>query len=252
VTPSDSRRAFLLVGFAEYGNALSAFTKLLKSSTEDELAAMDEIVARRPEFTIYTDLASQVQSGPSTLGRYADSESDGKRGFAWVIALARVEFGAMMAGFTDVPSPFTVFPVHEYDAMAYRQMLLDGATNHYWALVNDPALKRVTSTSPANPIVLAYSRRLVMARAMLSATMRLSQQQLSNIQMRELSSWKESLDELQAGFVVKIQLYVQSFRQTSTKRSMEEHEYRKACDAMLRAEARELRAGTAQVIPLDR
>ena len=50
--------------------------------------------------------------------------------------------------------------------------------------MNDPSLNKVTKTSPERPIVLAYSRRLVVARAMLTAAMRFGQQQYSNVQMR--------------------------------------------------------------------
>ena len=255
VTPKDLTRIYQFVGFIEYGAALTHFTQLLKVATPEELAAIDRIVSENDEFTIYPNVSAQLASGPTTIvmpesarqgnprrDRPTDSygPSAGRTGLAWVIALARLEFGAMLAGYSDHPSPFTAVPTHAYDAAAYRWMLLDGAASHYWALVNDPALRKVTTTSPSNPIVLAYSRRLVVARSMLSAAIRMTQRNLSNIQMRELASWKESMDELQQGLVAKIQVYLGE--QTVSARAGSKHhshKYTDACFAMLRAEQRQ-------------
>ena len=249
ITPNDHKRILQLVGFVEYGNALNHFIELLRSSTAEELEAMDQIVQEKPEFTVYSNLASQFERGPSTLSRPVESTTEGNRGLAWVIALARTEYGAMLAGFSDAPSPFLTVPLHDFDRVAFQTLLLDGAISHYWGLVSDPSLKRVTRTSPSNPIVLAYSRRLVVARSMMSAAMRLAQRDLSNIQLRELTSWKESMDEVQAGLIASIQLYLQASIQSTTKASKQSSDYVEACGAMLRAEKRELAAGTAVRIP---
>ncbi len=249
ITPEDSRRIYLFVGFVEYGNALANFSELLKSASEEELAAMDQIVAEKDEFIVYSNLSQKLQTGPSSLTEpaSADGEKEAKRGLAWVIALARTEFGAMLAGYSDVPVPFATVPLHPYDAEQYNRLLLDGAGSHYWSLVNDPALKQVTSKSPQHQIVLAYSRRLLVARSMLSAAIATGQGRYTPIQQRELSTWKESLDELQAGFVLKIQMYLQSETQITSRTSTKNDEFTRACGRLLRAEQRELREGTARI-----
>lgn len=240
LTPEDTRRVLQLVGFYEYGNALFNFNHLLKNSTDEELEAMDNIVRRRPEFTVYTNLSDAIQTGPSSLSTSARYRNESERftGFRGVIALARTEFGAMLAGFTDAPQPFQFLPLHPFDAEEYQQLLLDGARSHYWALLKDPRLKKVTTTSPENPIVLAYSRRLVVARSMLSAATRLGRARYKNVQMRELMSWKESLDDVQHVLVGNIQLFLRDLSEISAQTRTNSTKYTDACQAMLRAERR--------------
>lgn len=237
ITRSDVNRAFLLVGFFEYGNALYNFGQLLQRCSADELAAMDQIVKRYPEYAVYSNLSNKVISGPSSLqqDRTSDYSQDKLHGFASVIALARVEFGAMLAGFTDSPNPYFFVPVHAFDQNEFHTLLLDGAKTHYWSLLNDPQLKRVTTTVPSNPIVLAYSRRLLTARSMLAAATRLGHAEYSNVQMRELASWKDALDSVQGILVSNIQIYLQDLSVTKTKDSTKVQEYSTACQAMLRA-----------------
>lgn len=95
--------------------------------------------------------------------------------------------------------------------------------------------------------MLAYSRRLLVARSMLSAAIMTGQNRYTPIQTRELSSWKESLDELQAGFRLKIQMFLQSQTRITSRTSTKDSEFALACGALLRAEQRELRDGTARV-----
>ena len=122
ITPDDARRVYLFVGFVEYGNALANFSELLQTATDEELDAMNRIVGEREEFAVYTNLAAGERAEvpvrcPSGRARLAKPQ----QGFDWVIALARTEFGAMLAGFSDLPSPFSAVPLHPYDANAYRQ-----------------------------------------------------------------------------------------------------------------------------------
>lgn len=245
VTPYDTRRIMLFVGFSEYGNAMMNFLKVLKSSDDEEIEAMDRIVAEKPEFIVYTNLSKKLQSGPSSLAPSNDYPDDdgARRGLGWIMALARVELGAMLTGYSDANTPFAFFPLIPFDLDEYRDLLMDGAKTHYWSLVKDPNLKEVTETSPENPIVLAYSRRLLIARTMLNSAIRLGQQSYSDFQMRELSSWQDSMNRIQVGLVLKIKAYLQTTQVTRTKSTP----YTDACGAMLRAEARELSAGTAVI-----
>lgn len=244
ITPADTRRALQLVGFYEYGNALNHFHQLLVSSTSEELEAMDNIVRRHPEFTVYTNLSEKVQTGPSSLSTVKQyrNEAEKLEGFRGVIALARVEFGSILAGFTDAAQPYLSMPAHEFDAEAYQELLLDGARTHYWSLLNDPRLEKVIDTTPENPIVLAYTRRLVIARSMLAAATRFGRLKYNNIQMRELSSWRDSLDEVQDALVSNIQVFLTDIEQTTRSRSKTTTKYTDACYRMLQAERR-LNAG---------
>jgi hypothetical protein len=243
-----------LVGFYEYGNALMELDRLVMMLSESELAEIDKLVGEKDEFMVYTNLSRRVQSGPSTLDvgddnvdRPVDEKYEGRRGLAWVMALARVELAAMLAGFTEVPRPFeAVRPTH-FDAQAYKEMMLDGARTHYWALANDPMLEPVTRMRADQTAVLSYSRRLVIARAMLRAAMKAGMNEYSPIQVRELASWSQRLDELQVGFITKIEQFLEDQHRTWTTKKRSKDTYEVSCYALLQAERRERAEGTAQI-----
>ena len=250
MTAYDARRIHLLVGFYEYGNALTNFVELLKTASPEELAAMDSIVAEKNEFAVFTNLSKRHERYLTSLSerpKYKNEIDEGNKGLAWVIALARVEYGAMLASFSDIKSPFSYVPLHAFDREAYQTLLLDGARTHYWTLAIDKDLEKVMKTNPENQIVLAYSRRLLIARNMLAAAMWLSQSQSTEVQRKESENWQERLDGIQAVLTLNIRQYMQSVTQIRTRTSRTRDDYVNACGAMLRAERRELASGTATV-----
>ena len=197
LTPSDSRQVMRLVGFLEYGNAITKLQPLVTSSPQAELAVYDELVKERPEFTVFSDRSRRLERAPSTLrGPGLAAQGSERRGLCWVTALARLEFAAMLAAFSEVPSPFENVGVTPFDLDAYRELLLDGARTHYWALRNDPAVLAMLRGSSLNQQTLSYSRRVKLARAMLSAAARLGK--YSPEQYQELNTWQESLKTLDA------------------------------------------------------
>lgn len=254
LTPTDARQARRIVGYLEYGMALGYLDELLRSLTPDERTAIDEFVAEHESFTVYTNLSRRTQTRPSTLTERPSSAEDSfaRKGLAWVMALARVESGAILSTFTTTPNPFTVVNPTAFEMNAYRELLMDGARMHYWSLYIDPALKKVTRTSPENPIVLSYSRRLGLAKAMLRAAAKSGVGHLHAQQYRELATWKQDLDELHAGLLGIIQSYLISsqIQSSSTTSSRFQREFTEACYWQLRAEKRELEAGNARVIKL--
>jgi hypothetical protein len=237
-----------LVGFYEYANALDNLDRLVNLVSPSELAEIDKIVAEKDEFTVYTNLSRRLQRGPSSLGNAeAETQSDKyeRRGLAWTMALARVELAAMLACFTRVPQPFEAVGPTDFDRAAYVELIQDGAKSHYWALVNDPMLESVTHMRADQVPVLSYSRRLVLARAILGAAMRAGIKDYSPAQMSELTSWKDSLDKLQAGFVLKIEQFLETVRSTLKLTNKASNNYVEACGALLRSEQREISAGRA-------
>ena len=235
-----------LVGYYEFGNALRDLDKLIRLSSEDEVYELDKIVAEKDEFTIYTNLSRKLKSGPSSLNEPIENERE-RRGLRWVTALARVELGSMLAAFTGVPTPYEIVANPKFDLPQYQELLLDGARTHYWALVNDPSMPKITRSLKVDEQVLSYSRRLVMARAMLRAAVKSNIRDYSPVQLRELASWKESLDEAQSLIAGKIRAFVNGSTTTQVTSKSSSRDFTAACSAMLRAEARELKAGTANV-----
>lgn len=203
LTPSDNRQVARLVGFLEYGQSLSKLDDLVNAASKEELEAFDALVAARPEFAVYTNLSRRLEKGQSTLREPANEEGKfERRGLRWVTALARIEFGAMLAAFTSVPNPFENIANVNFDQAEYRNLLLDGARVHYWALYNDPALRNVLQNAPLGSQMLSYSRRLKLARALLSTAAR--QEQYTPMQQQELKTWYDQLaaiDERLVGII---------------------------------------------------
>lgn len=229
--------------------ALRYFDELLRRLTQDELQAVDEIIAANDSFTVFDNLSRLARPMPSSLASKQISASDdfSRRGLAWVMALARIELGAIFATFTEHPYPFTVVKPSGFEMDAYQALLLDGVRTHYWALARDPALRKVSRTSPENPVVLSYSRRLKLVRRMLKATAKVGMGELNVLQYRELASWNKDLDALQMGLLVVIQSYLTT---TASQNVVTDREFAEACGALLQAEQRELKKGTAVIIKM--
>ncbi|MCH7728085.1 MAG: hypothetical protein IH991_16650, partial [Planctomycetes bacterium] len=164
---------YRLVGFYEYVNALREFDQLVQTASPQELEAMDEIVKDYNEYAVFANLSRRIQTDSSSLAEKgaADDDNFQRRGLGWVMALARVEVGAMLAGFTDVPQPFAVVRPTQFEMPAYRELLEDGLRTHYWSLIRDPAVQLVIAQSLKEPNhqTLAYVRRLSITRKFLHA-----------------------------------------------------------------------------------
>ena len=251
LSPEDQRMIKRLVGYFEYANCLLNLDQLLSNTTQLEFEALDAYVRRRPEYSVLTNLASELEQGPSTLS----SPRAGvlrRKGLDWMLALARVELGTMLAGFSPTVAPFEVVGYTDYDLVAYKSLLLDGVRTHYWALIGDPDLAGVLNMKDMSR-VLSYSRRLVMVRAMLRAVIKSSRNDLSATQMQELYSWKESLDSLQGQFTVAIRNYLrESVNVSQNQKTYHQKFMGPYCLNILRAEQRELESERAAVYEFNK
>ena len=108
VTRQRNENAYRLVGFSEYATALNMFTKLVGISNDQELQEMDEMIKDHPSLTVFTNLSRGITPPTSTIAETALNQEQryGKQGLAWMMALARVEYGAMVAGFTDIENHY--------------------------------------------------------------------------------------------------------------------------------------------------
>lgn len=237
-----------VVGFLEYGSALRYFDELLRTSSADELQAMDEIVAARPEFAVHGNIARRVRRAPSSLAEVEHSASDKfeHRGLPWVIALARVEMGGMLGTFVSHQTPFEAVGPSKYEMQAYQSLLRDGAQTHYWALFNDPQTRRVVNRTPG-PAMLAYLRRLSLARHFLFASVRSQANQMTPQQVEESLSQKRNLEQAIGEYAGTLQTYLTALnvsRQTSQSTS-ETRTFVDACWLQLRNEPKALAMGKA-------
>lgn len=249
LSPNDARMAYRLVGFYEYGMAIQNLDRLIRQLSPAELATVNQMVAERDEFTVFTNLARrwQPEFGPLSEPREQPEDDFARRGLDWVIALARVELGAMLAGFAGNTSPFELLSPSPFELHAYRELILDGARSHYWALNHDPALPMVRKQPPTNPLVLSYSRRALMTQAFLRAAIQLGAGNLAPDELRLLVAWTKQTDALRSEFVTSISEYLalDGLRTTVAQR-----EYVNACTALIEATKRELESGKATVVKL--
>lgn len=209
---TNSRLVNRLVAFYEYQQALRRFDALLKKTTAEDLKTIDEIIAERREFTIFTNLSRRVEKGRSTLTEKPKKPGDDfkRQGLSWVVALARVEVAAMLAAFTRTKRPFEKVGPSRFELPAYGEMLLDGLRTHYWSLAADPRLRDVTKGRLTLRQMLTYSRRLLLARSFHDAVIRLGKGSFNNAQQAELKTWGRNLGKLHGKILSRIQIRLDS------------------------------------------
>lgn len=198
--PQNSSHALRIVGFVEYSVALNSLDKFLTTATPGELKIAEGIIEERPEFTIYTNLSRKWQGTNSFLSEKGGNDSYTKRGLKWMTALARVEVGAVLAGFTSVPSPFAVKPPTKYDRDEYEEIILDGFRSLYWTILADPVLNNYSQSAIPKDLLIIEYRRIALARAMGAIGLELMQSKLTPVQIAEARSWDQRLQQL--GIVV--------------------------------------------------
>ncbi|MCH2127055.1 MAG: hypothetical protein MK165_19845 [Pirellulaceae bacterium] len=250
--PQDRNVLLRLVGFYEYTNALYRLEQLLKISTSEELIAINQLIEERDELAVFTNLARFVEPENTSLTQHGLGPGDQfeRRGLAWVLALARVELAMMVAGFGTLQDPFEAVRPTRYEIDAYKELILDGAKTHYWALVRDPSFKAATRGSVMNPAILAASRRLLVARTIIRAAMKAGFGELSPDQSQELAYHRKKMDAIQIRLYQKIQSYLEKYVELSSTVQGPETRFVQACDRLLRAEAKERVRGRAKITPL--
>lgn len=241
-----------IVGYWEYGNALKNLDRLVGMLNEGELEAVSRMVAEKDEFTVFVNIAGTLPQGPTSF-EFDPNDDFERRGLNWIMAFARVEFGSMLAAFTDAADPFATASPTAYDSESFFVMLDDATRTHYWSLINDPDLPLALKSHISNPNVLAYTRRFTLARQLLRTTVRAGIGTYTPLQLRELSSWKEGLDRYHGRFIQKIRAFLvaqNAQSTTSTSSTSSSAPYLDGCNLQLAAFRRESAAGTAEVQPI--
>lgn len=241
ITPEDDRMVKRLVGYSEYMQALLHLDQLSRVMTDDERKGLDEYLVGNELFAVEANLAKELRSTHGAM----DGEAE-KRGLNWVTALARVELGAMLATYTQVPRPFEVVSPTSHDMDAYRHLLLDGVRTHYLAMRQDPNLENLFQQSQITK-VLSYSRRLDMMKSMMQTLARMGWE-WSPTEAKALRDWYVSLDDFEGS----LKSYVQSYLRSTSSRQETMHTRKREyvgryCTIIAEGMAKEVAAGTATV-----
>ena len=138
----DPKLIYRIVGFLEYGESLKRLDRFVKTSSPEEISIANAIVQEEDQFIVYTNLS-----------QHFEGEASKRHGLDWMIALAKVELGAMLAGFTSHRNPFrAVSPTH-YESDAYGNILIDGFQTHFRSLAKDPAVQNYRNAGlPGKPL----------------------------------------------------------------------------------------------------
>lgn len=191
----DISTAKRIVGFHEYTKSLGHLDAFLATATPTQIAAANEIVKRRDEFSVYVNLSRLNRQKSTDLAEKPTSEDDHfqRRGLAWLTAIARVEVQAVLAAFTARKEPFLVFPPLEFDADEYDEVLLDGMRTHFWAFQNDPIWPIELATKTPSSRTLAYLRRLAMLNAFVRTAANRWEAKFDVGQAAEITSWQRQI-----------------------------------------------------------
>lgn len=197
------------MGYYEYTQALAKFDELVKTATPEEMEVIDEIVGKRDELSITTNLSVNVPHPANVLDEVADDPQDKfvRQGLNWMMGLARMEVASVTAGFMDQKNPYRYVGATEFELDAYREILVDGLRTHYWALFNDTDLPVVRKGKTQIHRLTAYGRRLFLMREMLRTAQVLSEGATPE-QLQELSNWDDQLSQIQSDIVFEITEYV--------------------------------------------
>lgn len=179
--------------------ALDRLDRLLNVAAPEELRVIDELIGSHDEFTVYTNLSRQFATGQSSLDETPQMPGDdfARRGLAWVMALARVEWSAMLVGFSDEARPLAKVRPSRFEVEAYLELLADAMRCHYWSLVADPVAQAPKKAGLSNPRAVAYTRRVRLARSLLQAFRDSVAAQLAPAQAVELKDWDKRLSKLE-------------------------------------------------------
>ena len=182
-----------VVGYYEFAKALEQLADLIDQATDEEIKVFDQVIASRPEFRIYTNLARGIENPNSRLKiEPKDAKDDFSRsGLFWLTGLARIEFATTRSIFHGDKSPFLEYaPTNPDEQLVYFELLLDSFKSHYYDTMDSIQLKKVVAMSRngASQEVLAYIRRLALMADMYAALIPAARETFDETQLAEFKS----------------------------------------------------------------
>jgi hypothetical protein len=204
VSENENESLLRLVGYVEYAQALGRLETLLRTSTEAELAVMDQWVKDQHELAIYINLSRKFpQMATTAFAEWPQGPADEfeRRGLDWVIALARVELAAMRSAFGNDRDAFQTLRPSAYEIRAYEELLIDSMRLHLWGLQADPLFveKNLRQAAVGNEyLLLIYERRVRLTLAFLDAARQFLGARATASQRSEIQQYGDKLAEIHA------------------------------------------------------
>jgi hypothetical protein len=249
IDKSQPEEIYQVVGFSEYDNALHHLDRFVSLSLPEELEVVDEILATRDEFSIYVNLSRRFDTGDSSLDQPPlHPQDDFKRqGLTWIMALARVERAAMLAGFTSVAIPLPLEGVRDAEKPVLAELLLDAIRSHYWSMYHNPRMALLSQGKATSRQAFVVGRRVVMLRTMINLLEDLAGDQFTPVQRSEMVRWSQSLNEVEQYAIRTVaKWYAQASRDDGLDYSSINI---KTCPALQRGIMASLSRGEATVVP---
>ena len=219
----DPNDAYQIVGYQEYALALNYLVPLVQNADKEDLEAYDAVIQVMDELAIYVNLSRRYDltkwnpptPSPdsqqaiqefrlSSLNETVAFEGDNyqRRGLGWIMALARLEHGAVEVGYQQNKNPFALEKLTVIEREPLAELLLDAVRSHFWAMKVEPQANWVRHgrlTRISDRTALAYGRRSVMVQAMLESLFSIAGDKLAPVQLQELQNWYEQMNRMQRG-----------------------------------------------------
>lgn len=209
IPPAERDFVYRIVGTYEYSNAVEILSELVANSSDEEVQAYNTLVSERPEFGIFTNLATAFQNSQATFTNTTRNDKDRlKVGLDWVIALARIELASNVAAYTDKPGAFLLTGLQHYELEAFKTLLLDDLKSHLVAIQEfaNRDRRQVKDTKWLDKDIPARHRRLKLIAAMLDAVGRLFGDEMNDQDRSEYDQLvkmaKASFQRLDAEYVL--------------------------------------------------
>lgn len=249
VTRQRNENAYRLVGFSEYATALNMFTKLVSISNDQELREMDDMIKDHPSLAVFTNLSRGITPPTSTILEPPKDQEDrfAKQGLAWMMALARVEYGAMVSGFTDLDNHFHLETLGEKEKEAFTEILLDGVRMHYFSMINEPLGRAVLKGNAGFSQAFGFGRRAVMVRSMINALAEVSREDFNQAQQQELANINREIGNYADGSIASVSAYLMTNGVSNASFDFDSLDLR-GCGAIVRGIKGDLAAGRARII----
>ena len=203
---TDETVPYRLVGTYEYDRALKLLTQLVQQSTPEQIKVYNKVLQDRAEFTFLNGIGLEFDRKPdlakaTELERKKFNDKFKKGGIAWMMALAKVELGATISMWGDLPFPFESLHVTEFDGEQFKSILTDDVIAHLRSLKDEPKFKEVLQNKYIPDMhTIAYLRRLKLVKDMLITLSRANDADVAS----RIRDYQDELEKYQKKLVTQV------------------------------------------------